>query len=440
MNLSLQAIQIGEMSLPEWVVTLPIGTLVFIGAIAFVIKRLLFICRPNEILILSGRNYQTLGGKSVGFRVIHGGRALKVPIIEQMARMDVSLITVPMSVQGAYSEGGIPLTVHAVANVKISSDPKFVGNALERLLGRGREEVARMAKETLEGQLRGVIATMTPEEVNEDRLKFAKMLRDEAEEELHGLGMQLDTLKIQHVADDRNYLLSLGRKRIAEILSFAEVAESDAVRAAEESEAAAKARGDIARTRAKANIQRKTNELRQIVAELDAEARSEEERAVASAQEARAQAEQELQRIRGELEQLRLTADITIPAEVDRKVSELLAAGEASRIFTDGEAAAEAVSAIAGVWKDAGKDAMDIYVLQNLEEIFGEVTRAAGQLEVEEVNVVDGGAGEMLPSYAAAYPKAVGSLLAEITATLGVDLPAIMSGDNVLEQAVKRGE
>ena len=76
--------------------------------------------------------------------------------------MDMRLISVPMRVRNAYSEGGIPLTVEAVANVKVSSNERYLNNAIERFLGHDREDIARVAKETLEGHLRGVVATMTP--------------------------------------------------------------------------------------------------------------------------------------------------------------------------------------------------------------------------------------------------------------------------------------
>jgi flotillin len=255
-----------------------------------IVKSLLHICRPNEILIFSGRDHKLPDGRKVGYRVITGGRGWRVPIVETVHSMDISLISVPMGVNGAYSEGGIPLNLQAVANIKVSSDPRFYGNAIERFLGRGRAEIGRVAKETLEGHLRGVLATMTPEEVNEDRLKFANQLFNEAGDDLEKLGLHLDTLKIQHVTDDSNYLESIGRSIIAEILRDAEVAESDAVRASEESEAAARAQGDVARSRAQAEIQRKQNALRQIKAELEATAASEEERATAAAAEARATA------------------------------------------------------------------------------------------------------------------------------------------------------
>jgi len=415
-------------AVPSFIIAIPFAVLALLGLAVFMVNRFVYICKPNEILIFSGREHTLPDGRKVGFRVIFGGRAFRVPIVETVERMDVSLISVPMSVQGAYSEGGIPLIVHAVANIKVSTGRSLVGNAIERFLGRSRGEIGRVVKETLEGHLRGVLATMTPEEVNEDRLKFANRLTDEAEDDLAKLGLQLDTLKIQHVADDRNYLESIGRKRIAEILRAAEVAESDAVRAAEEAEAAGRAQGQVAHTNAKAAVQTKQNELRQITADLDAVARSEEEIATAAAHEARATAEQELQKLRGHLEQLRLAADVTIPAEAARKVRELYAAGQAATVAADGAAMASALEQVASAWRDSGGKAMDMYVLQHIDEIFGQVANAATKMKVGEVNLVDSGDGKTLPAYARAYPATMGALLEEVSKTLGVDVSQIISG------------
>ncbi len=392
------------------------------------IKKFLYICGPHEILIFSGRSNTMADGSTVGFRVIQGGRVWRTPILEKVDRMDMRLITVPMTVQGAYSDGGIPLAVHAVANIKISSDDKYINNAIERFLGRGREEIARVAKETLEGHVRGVIATMTPEEVNEDRLKFATMLLDEAEKDLQKLGLQLDTLKIQHVADSQNYLDSIGRVRIAEILKIAEVAESDAVRAAEKEEARARARGEVANSNAQAAVQKKQNELRRYKAELEALARSEEERSVQAAHAARAEAEKQLQELRGELETIRLKADVTIPAEAARTVRELGSAAAAAPIEADGRAQAEALALIAAAWKESGGKAMDMYVLQNLDEIFSQVAKAATSLRAREVNLIDSGDGSTMSAYLAAYPATVGALLEQVSNTIGVDIGAVLTG------------
>jgi flotillin len=353
---------------------------------------------------------------------------MRVPVVETVNRMDVSLISVPIAVQGAYSEGGIPLNVHAIANVKVSTDKRFVGNAIERFLFKDRTEIARVAKETLEGHLRGVLATMTPEELNQDRLKFARHLEESAGPDLEKLGLELDVLKIQHVTDDGNYLESIGRQRIAEILRSAEVAESDATREAEQAEAAARARADIAKTNAQAAVQRKQNELRQIKAEVEAQATSEVVRAEAAGQQARAEAELALQKIRGDLESLRLQAEVTIPAEVEAQVRELFAAGAAAPIAADGEAQAQALAEVSAAWKESGGRAMDMFVLQHLDQIFGDVAQAAKRLKVSEVNLIDGGDGKTIPAYAAAYPATMTALLEQVQKTLGVDIAKTITG------------
>jgi flotillin len=393
-------------------------------------RYLLRICRPNEILIFSGRKHTTSDGRQVGYRVVFGGRGVRIPVVETVDRMDVSLISVPIAVQGAYSEGGIPLNVHAIANIKVSTDRRVIGNAIERFLGKGRQEIARVVKETLEGHLRGVLATMTPEESNQDRLKFARQLEESAKPDLEKLGLELDVLKIQHIADDRNYLESIGRQRIAEILMTAEVAESDATREAEQAEARARARGEIAMTNAQAMLQRKQNELRQIKAEVEAEAKGEEVRAEAAGQQARAEAELELQKIRGDLEQLRLEAEVTIPAEVEAQMRELFAAGQAAQIAADGEAMSQSLAVVAGAWRDSGGKAMDMFVLQHLEQIFGDVAKAAQRVKVGQVNLIDGGDGKTLPAYTSAYPAMMGSLLQQVTATLGIDIAKVITGSS----------
>jgi len=407
------------------------GAIVGVLALVFLLKSFILVCPPNHILILSGRKRTMPDGSVIGFRVIKGGWAFRWPILESAEWLEMSNISVPMNVEGAYSLGNIPLSVQAVANIKVSSDDRYVRNAIERFLGHGRGEIARVAKETLEGHLRGVLAMMTPEQVNEDRLTFSEALTEEAERDLEKLGLHLDTLNIQHVSDQGEYLDSIGRKRVAEVLSLVDIAESDAGRAAKESEAAAAARGMVAKTNAEAVVAQRENELRQVRADLSAAARSEEERAVAAAQAARAEAEKELQTIRGELEELRLAADITIPAEAERRVRELIAAGQAATIAADGQAMATALDEVAQAWNESDGQAMDMYIMQNLEEIFGKVTAAAQNLKVREVNLIDSGDGQTLPAYISSYPATVGALLAQIRDTLGVDIGEILNGDDV---------
>ncbi|WP_309895486.1 flotillin family protein [Archangium sp.] len=206
-----------------------VGVVILVAVVLMlaVARSLIHVCRPNEVLVFAGRRHSVQDGGSVGFRVVSGGRAVRIPLLERVERMDMSLLSVPMSVTGAYSLGGIPLTVQAVANVKVSSEPEVLGNALERFLGHSRATIAEVARETLEGNLRGVLATLTPEEVNGDRTRFAQCLLQEADQDLKKLGLALDTLKIQSVSDDRGYLNALGRKQSAELQMRSRIAEAE---------------------------------------------------------------------------------------------------------------------------------------------------------------------------------------------------------------------
>ena len=181
-------------------------------------------------------------------------------------------------------------------------------------------------------------------------------------------------------------------------------------------------------TNAQANVLRKQNELRQIKAQLDATARSEEERAIGAANAARAEAEKELQTIRGSLEQLRLEADVTIPAEAARQVAELAAAGRAATIEANGRAVAEALSQVSEAWRESEGKAMDMYILQNIEEIFAQVAGAARNLKVRHVSLVDSGSGATLPAYVGAFPATVTELIGEISKAIGIDITRVMTG------------
>ena len=400
---------------------------VSLGVLSLLAKSILVICPPNQVVIFSGRKRKLADGSQVGYRVVLGGRSVRVPILERVDRMSLLSIPIDLKVANAYSKGGIPLRVHAIANVKISSDPRVVGNAIERFLGRDPMEIARVAKESLEGHLRGVLANLTPEEVNEDRLKFATGLVDEAEADFRKLGLTLDTLKIQNVSDEANYLANIGRARIAMVLRDAEMAESLARSEASQGEAVSRRTGEVANQQAATEIAKKENELKTLKAQLEAKAKAAEETAVQAALQARAEAEQKLQAIRRQLEETRLQAEEVLPAQAAQQAAALAARGAAATIEENGWALAEVLKLMTTAWASAGPDAKDIFLIHNLEQILRTVVERVKALEVGEAHLLDGGDGSALASYVASYPAAVRSVLAEVSRTTGVDVVALLS-------------
>lgn len=407
-----------EMSLELMLILIVLGA----GLFLWFIKSFLRICNPNEILIISGRKHRTKSGKEVGYQVKFGGRAIVIPIIETVKKMSLTTMPVPVEVTNAYSKGGTPLDIQAIANVKISSDEKVVGNAIERFLDRSRNEIKRVARETLEGNLRGVVATLTPEEINEDRLQFAERIAQDVSRDLEKLGLQLDTLKIQSVADDVDYLSSIGRRRIAQIIRDAEIAEAQAIGEAERTEAQSQQLAEIAKTEALSLVQQKQNELRTIKAELEQQARSEEERTIAAGKEARARAEQALQKLRSELERLRLEADEVLPAEARSKSQELHARGAAAALAENAKAAAQVNEMLSQVWTSAGTNASEVFLIQQLEMILKEAAEIPNRVQIDRVNVIDNGNGQAIAGLVNAYPEIVRQFLERVDATLGIQV------------------
>lgn len=404
------------------------GIVLAVAFLIFVLSRFLVICRPNEIVVISGRKHQLADGSTIGYKVLHGGRGFRIPLLEQVSRMDMRLIPVQVEVHNAYSRGGIPLSVHAIANIKIGSHPALARNAIERSLSMTPRQIGAVAQQTLEGVLREVVAELTPEEVNEDRLKFAGTLIRHAKDDFDKLGIELDVLKVQSVSDEQGYLANLGRARIARMIRDAQNAENSANQAIAEAQAGARQRAESAQKQAEASVLTKRNELRAELAQMEAQAKSIENEAEVAAQTARSEAEQELQKLRAELERLRLECDVFLPAEAERLSSEAEARGRAAPVIESGKASAEALRLVAAEWQAAGSDGRDLYVLQHLrsfvESAIARVTRA----KIEELSVVDGGDGQSFTGTVASFPAAVSQVLQETGRAVGVDMKALLEG------------
>jgi flotillin len=333
---------------------------------------------------------------------------------------------VEVAVTNAYSKGGIPLAVQAIANVKISNDATHVRNAVERFLGTTPDQISIVARQTLEGVLREVLAQLTPEEVNQDRLKFAESLKANAQDDFDKLGLELDVLKVQHVSDEQQYLQNLGRARIALMIRDAQNAENEANQKIAQETAAARQRAESAQKIAEATVLQKKNLLRAELAKMESRAKSIENEATIAAETARASAEQELQRLRSELEKTRLQCDVVLPAEAARQAAQARARGEAAPLVENGKAAAAALQAVAAEWKAAGRGGREVYLLQQLRPFVQVAVDRVAQTQLGDLQIVDGGDGKAYAAFVANFPAAVARVMAETARAVGVDLRALL--------------
>ena len=408
---------------------------ILLVALNLISRWMIRICRPNEMLVVTGsRSNQGQQGIK-GYRVVaNGGWTFVKPILETARRMDVTLLPVLVEVKNAYSKGGTPLNIQAIANVKVSSDPEVCNNAIERFLGRNPEEIVQVARENLEGNLRSVLAQLTPEQVNEDRLRFAERIAEDVGDDLRRLGLQLDTFKIQSVSDDVDYLNSISRRRVAQIVRDAEIAESEAIGEAERKEAEMEEVAEVVSTEAETVVLEKDNAVRTKVAQMEKQARSEEERTTAAELEAKAKAQQKLQKVRSELERLRLQAEEVLPAQANQKARELRARGQAAATAEDVKASALVNDLLTQVWEDAGSTAELVFLLQQIEMVLDQATRLPSRLTLKRITSLDGDDATSLASLVALNHVVVRQFFEQVKEILGIDLLATLSttqqGDN----------
>jgi flotillin len=388
--------------------------------ILLIVKKLLFICQPNEVLVFSG-THRRVGKRLVGYKIIKGGRKVKVPLFEKVDRMDLTNMAINVAVHGAFSHGGIPLNVEGVANVKIPGEEPILGNAIERFLGMRREAVMAIAKETLEGNLRGVLATLTPEEVNENKIKFAQQLMEEADHDLNRLGLVLDTLKIQNVSDDVGYLASIGRIKGAEIRRDATVAEAasraeSVVRDASNVRETELVRIDATIRTLEAETNRRVADAQTQKAALEAEARGK-----IAAEVVEAKAEIDVQKARIEQVKRQLEADVIEPARARMDASINEARGHAAKIIEEGRATAEVLAQITRAWKQAGGNARDVFLMQKLPSLVDTLSLTVKSVKVDKLTVLSTGQGDGLAQ------KVIGAS-EQIKAALGVDVLGALQG------------
>ncbi len=406
------------------VLALVVLLMIAVGTALLIIRNLLYVCQPSEVLVFSGVARRH-GKLRTHYRIVKGGRAIKWPIIETVDQVDLTNMIIEITVQNAYSKGGIPLTVQGVANIKIPGEMPLIHNALERFLGRGRKDIMRVGRETLEGNLRGVLAGLTPEEVNRDKEAFAAKLTEEAGHDLEKIGLVLDTLNIQNVSDEVGYLDAIGRMRSADVRRDAQVAEAAAQADAAEVKYRNYMKGELAKTQAAIAVAKKETERRIADAQTKREAMIAEERAEVQAQLAQAQAEVALQEARIEQTRLRLQADVVRPAEAQRDQAIARARAEAAQIVEQGKATAKVLQDIAESYHGQGTSGRDVLLMQKLVPVLHQVSGTIGKLRVDRLTVIGEGKANGVPQ----SPNGGGSLASRIVSTneqikaaTGVDL------------------
>jgi flotillin len=319
-----------------WLPILVVAVVLGFFAAMWLISRNYLKVSPNAVAVLSGRRRKLPDGRVVGYRMIRGGAALRIPLLEKVEYLHLNVMTIPLEIKRAYTLKGVPVSVKAVANVKIRGDDASLQAAAERFLGMSPDQVQKVIFQTLEGHLRSILGTLTVEEVNSDRQSFAQKLTSEATVDLEKMGIGVDVLTIQEISDEEEYLNALGKRRTAEVKRDATIGEAEAHRDAKIKSAQALQEGEQAKFKADAEISQASRDFMIRQAQYQAEIETEKARAQqagplseATARQAVVGQEVKIERMRTmemigvqEQEVLRkqkeLEATVIKPAEADR--------------------------------------------------------------------------------------------------------------------------
>lgn len=394
-----------------------------VAALLIYLKANLKICEPNEILVFSGKKRKLKTGDIVGYRFVRGGIGLRTPLLERVSRLSLATIPITIEIERALSNGMIPLTITAIAHVKISSrEGAGLENAVERLLGKSETEIETIARHTIEGTIRGVLATYTPEDANYRRLELEQDIYLKTKEELTNLGFTLDSIKIENLKDTQGYLDAVGRRRNALVQRDARITEAESEAEAVIAETTSRKKASDIEFQAKSAMEEYEVSYRKRKAELDEAASRLEAKAEYSRHIETLRQEKSLQEIKEEVNAIKYNADVIIPANAEKKADEMKAIGKASYLKEQGLAMADAVKLMKKEWDGgASKELFMLHILPNIVDSVSNVI--ADNLKVEKLVIMgDGG----LPKHVGDVTSSVLSFLEQIKTVAGIDLTQIL--------------
>jgi flotillin len=177
---------------------------------------------PNEALIVYGWR---------GPRVVKGGGTFIMPMFENYRQLSLELMSFDVAPQqDLYTRQGVAVTVEAVAQIKVKSDPESIRTGAEQFLSKtppAREGLIRLV---MEGHLRGIIGQLTVEQIVKEPEMVADRMRGTCADDMSKMGLEVISFTIKEVRDKNEYITNMGRPDVARIKRDADVASAEADR------------------------------------------------------------------------------------------------------------------------------------------------------------------------------------------------------------------
>ena len=408
--------------------------LILVAAVMFFAQRYKR-CPPDQIMVIYGRTERTADGRPKPSKTLHGGAALVWPLIQDYAYISLKPMTINIDLRGALSLQNIRINVPSTFTIGVSTEPTIMANAAERLLGFKVEDIEEMAKEIIFGQLRLTVATLTIEQINQDRDSFLELIQKNVGQEMRKVGLYLINVNIADITDNADYIESIGKKAASTAVEQARVDVANAERDGAIGKAEADRTKDIqvAKNTAEAEKGRKEAEADQRVyveqqealavggenaaqaeiaranadlAEAEASAKQRADVATAQSEAAIAMAtyDEEEQKLRAS-EIARETVakqQVEIAAEAEAERQRRIARGEADAILAKYNAEAEGIqnvleskakgySSLVTSASGDPKAAATLLMVEKIEAMVNAQTEAIRNLKIDKITVWDSG-------------------------------------------------
>jgi uncharacterized membrane protein YqiK len=377
-----------------------------------ILNSLIRVCPPRQVLVVTGTKTR-IQDKEYGFRLQKGGWTFVIPYFQSVQALELSIIPINVRIEGVNSANGITVGADATACVCVDvEDETLLYSAVERLMGKSRDEIQEQIQQTMIGNFRGALNKTTPlqaigmvesienadldeegevsGEAEGERAQFRSELLNDSTQDLSTFGMCVVSVSLQKIWDTSNYIANLANKTLSRKRQEVEIEEARLRARADRAESDAQRREMIAESQANEKILEAQQELEVLRQQCEADierARLEADSAIAQAN---SEGERATQEVTVPLQKLKNSSNVTLIATARQQAAEILAAGES-----------EAVRIVQGIHNDLLRQKAELvskagdlgkialFVQQQLPHLFTAYQNHAKGLHVDNLVVMD---------------------------------------------------
>ena len=236
--------------LPAYVIPVAIGIIILVLLLLSSYVK----APPDKAYIISGLHKQP--------KVLIGRAGFRIPFLERLDMLYLGQITVDIKTEKPVPTNDfINVDVDAVAKIRVSPDVEALQQAAKNFLNKKPNDIANELQDSLQGNMREIIGTLSLKEINTDRDSFSDQVMQKAQQDMDKLGIEILSCNIQNVSDENGLIKDLGADNTAQIKKNAAISKAGADRDVAIAQAKAESESNEAQVAAQTEIARRNNTL-----------------------------------------------------------------------------------------------------------------------------------------------------------------------------------